>query len=66
MLKEAEGKGEVPVLVTRKDWARLDARKRTQFEPFWLVIHRLLDQDDLLRQQPSMRPSPGRSLEARP
>ena len=58
MMKEAEGKGEVPVLVTREDRTRLEALKRTQFDPFWLVIHRLLDSYDLSRSKTAPQTAP--------
>ena len=58
MMKEAEGKGEVPVLVTREDHARLVALKKTQFDPFWLVVHRVLDSYDLSHPKTAPQPAP--------
>ena len=47
MIEVSEGRGDAAILVTRADHARLEALKTTQFEPFWAVVHRLLDSYDL-------------------
>jgi hypothetical protein len=55
MIQQSEGKGDAAILVTREDHARLEALKLNQFEPFWAVVHRVLDSYDL--SHPKMAPA---------
>ena len=44
MMKPSMGASQATILVTKEDHARLGELKQSPFEPFWSVVHRLIDE----------------------
>ncbi len=60
MRKVSEGVGDAAILVRREDHRRLEALRDTEFEPFWSVVKRLLDEHE---ERSRLSPPEGRARE---